>query len=239
MASCPNCYKIMTTQTVEALVSTRPVEIDTCPACRLFWFDQWESTNLAPRAVLSLFQYIGRAGGQAPTPLVSSFNCARCGNALEFTRDLQRTTAFTYWRCSLGHGRLISFNQFLREKNFIRAPSPVELARLRETVKQISCSQCGGPIDLAADSACSHCGAPIAMIDPDSVAKAIHELTLAQGAAASSSAADATRRALSDAQIDALFDQERMREQAGHDSDLLAIGVKAIGALVSAFLLTR
>jgi Zn-finger nucleic acid-binding protein len=238
MANCPNCYKTMTTQSVEAHVSTRPVEIDACPGCRLFWFDQWESTSLAPRAVLSLFQYIGKAAGQRPTPLASQFNCARCHNTLDFTKDLQRTTPFTYWRCSLGHGRLITFNQFLREKNFIRAPSPAELARLRATVKQISCSQCGGPIDLANDSACGHCGAPIALVDPDSVAKAIQELTSPQGGAAPSSDANATRQALSDAQIDALFDHERMRERAGHN-DLLVIGVEAIGALVGAFLLSR
>ncbi len=238
MTSCPNCYKTMTTQAVDVYASTRPVEIDACLACRLFWFDQWESTRLVPRAVLSLFQYIGSATGQTPTPLASRFNCARCHNALDFTRDLQRTTAFTYWRCSLGHGRLISFNQFLREKNFIRTPSPAELARLRATVKQIACSQCGGPIDLATDSACSHCGAPIAMIDPDSVATAIHALTSPQSGGPPSSNANATRQALSDAQIDALFDQERMRERAGHN-DLLVIGAEAIGALVSAFLRSR
>ena len=238
MASCPNCYKTMTTQTVDAYTSPLPIEIDACSDCRLFWFDQWESTSLAPRAVLSLFQYIGGATGQSPTPLASRFNCPRCHNALDFTRDLQRTTPFTYWRCSLGHGRLISFNQFLREKNFIRAPSPAELARLRATVKQISCSQCGGPIDLANDSACSHCGAPIALIDPDSVAKAIQELTSPHGGTAPSPNADATRQALTDAHIDALFDQERMREHAGHN-DLLAVGMEAIGALVGGYLRSR
>lgn len=68
------------------------------------WFDQWESTRLAPRAVLMLFQFIGSATGQSPTPLASRFNCTRRQNASEFTRDRQRTTAFTYWRCSLGDG---------------------------------------------------------------------------------------------------------------------------------------
>jgi len=188
--------------------------------------------------VLSLFQYVGSATRPAPTPLASRFNCARCQNALDFTRDLQRTTPFTYWRCSLGHGRLISFNQFLREKNFIRTPSPAELARLRATVKQISCSQCGGPIDLAADSACGHCGAPIALVDPDSVAKAIQELTSPRSGGQPSADANATRQALSDAQIDALFDQERVRQRAGNN-DLLVIGIEAIGALVGAFLLSR
>ncbi len=228
----------MTTQTVDVVVSTRPAQIDACTSCRLFWFDQSESPSLTPRAVLGLFQYVGTTAGVAPTPLASRFTCPRCQSPLDFTHDLQRTTRFTYWRCSFNHGRLISFNQFLREKNFVRAPSPAELARLRETVKQISCSQCGGPIDLAADSACGHCGAPIALVDPDGVAKAIQELTLPQGRTAPSAAANATRQALSDAQIEALFDQERMRERTGH-SDLLVIGMQAIGALVGAFLLTR
>jgi hypothetical protein len=228
----------MGTQTLDAQASTRPIEIDACSNCRLFWFDQWESTGLAPRAVLNLFQFIGTATGQTPTPLASRFHCVRCHNALDFTRDLQRTTAFTYWRCNLGHGRLISFNQFLREKNFIRAPSPAELARLRATVKQISCSQCGAPIDLAADSACGHCGAPIAMIDPDSVAKAVQELSAREQSSRATADGSATRSALNDAQIDALFNLERVRQREGQH-DLLEIGAGAIGALIGGFLLSR
>ena len=238
MANCPNCYKSMTTQTVEAHFIARPVDIDACTPCRLFWFDQWESTTLAPRSVLNLFQYIGSATRETPTPLASRFNCTRCQSVLDFTRDLQRTTTFTYWRCSFGHGRLISFHQFLREKNFIRTPSPAELVRLRQTVKQISCSQCGGPIDLDKDSACSHCGAPIGLVDPDGVAKAIHDLNTPQGGAASMSAADATRQALIDAHLDALFNEERVRERAGKH-DLLVVGMEAIGTLVRDFLLAR
>jgi hypothetical protein len=227
----------MTTKPYAARNSTAAIEIDACPDCRLFWFDQWESTGLAPQGVLGLFQYIGTATGQAAVPLASRFQCTRCSNPLDFTRDLQRTTAFTYWRCSLGHGRLISFNQFLREKNFIRAPSPAELAQLRATVKQISCSQCGGPIDLAADSACTHCGAPIALIDPEGIAKALHELAASPGGDPAA-AADAARQAMREAQIDALLDQERMRQQAG-SNDLLVIGAQAIGALIGGLLASR
>lgn len=51
-----------------------------------------------------------------------------------------------------------------------------ELARLRYTVRQISCSQCGAPVDLTAESACPHCGAPITLIDSDGVAKALQDL---------------------------------------------------------------
>lgn len=239
MIPCPNCRSTMTTREVEVAVSARAVEIDACADCRLFWFDQYESNRLAPRAVLDLFQYIASVKSAA-TQLASSFACPRCESRLAPTHDLQRTTPFTYWRCDFNHGRLISFNQFLREKNFVRTPSPVELRRLRDTVRQISCSQCGAPIDLARDSACSHCGSPIALIDPDSVAKALSELKATIDA--TPDAAEATRKALYDAQIDAIFSEERRRlhpEREPEHVDLVTVGVAAIGALVGAFLAER
>jgi Zn-finger nucleic acid-binding protein len=237
MANCLNCGKPMAAQTLEARTATLKVDVDACPECRLLWFDHGESLALTPRSVLALFQYIGTASAQSSTPLATRFCCLRCDSALVFTRDLQRTTPFNYWSCDFGHGRLISFNQFLREKNFIRTPAPVDLARLRETVRQITCSQCGAPIDLATDSACSHCRAPIAMIDPDSVAKAMRELAAPVGAAS----AEETRQALTDAQVDALFSQEMVRERSRreNDNDLLIIGAQAIGELVGAFLFSR
>jgi hypothetical protein len=230
----------MAAMPVEIAHALRDGEIDACPTCRVFWFDRFENIALTPRAVLGLFQYIGSVARERIVPLASRFNCPRCDAGLVATKDLQRTTAFAYWRCDFGHGRLISFNQFLREKNFIRSPSPAELARLRETVRQISCSQCGAPVDLATASACGHCGAPIALIDPDSVAKAVQELTMAE-ATASSNAAAVSRAALNDAQIEALFELEHRRMHGERDEriDVLAVGVQAIGALVGAFLTSR
>ena len=229
----------MLTQTLDARLAARPIEVDSCAACRVLWFDQWESTNLAPRGVLALFQYIGGATGAPSTALASTFNCIRCSVQLDLTHDLQRTTPFTYWRCSMGHGRLITFNQFLREKNFIRTPSPPELARLRDTIRQISCSQCGAPINLATDNACSHCSAPIAMIDPDSVAKTMRELTSAP--AQDQPTTVSASKAMTDAQIDAMFELERSSRQHHHeiDCDLVAIGAQAIGAAIGLFLSSR
>ena len=182
---------------MEAFGTLRPIEITTCAPCHLFWFDKAESIRLTPKAVLELFQYIGQAGS-ARKALATTFGCPLCGKALALTQDLQRTTRFAYWRCRNDHGRLITFHQFLREKNFIRAPSPAELARLRATVRQISCSQCGAPVDLAADTACKHCGAAVALIDPEGVAKAVRELAAGVRARAvgfGSDAHDAERRA--------------------------------------------
>lgn len=225
----------MIEQAVEAHGILRPIEISACAACNLFWFDKLEDVRLTPKAVLGVFQFIGQAGSARKT-LATNFRCPRCSETLALTHDLQRTTRFTYWRCRNEHGQLITFHQFLREKNFIRAPSPAELARLRATVRQIACSQCGAPIDLAADSACTHCGAPVALIDPEGVAKALRDL--AAGASAPAPAdPDAMRVALSDAQINAIFDVERLRQrESDGESDLVAIGAAAIGALVGVLL---
>ncbi len=227
----------MTAQSLEAQLTLRPVETFSCASCNLFWFDNTASIQLSPKAVLGLFEAIGKASTTARTPLASNFSCPRCQSALAFTHDLQRTTRFTFWRCPLDRGQLITFNQFLREKNFIRAPSPAELERLRATVKQIACSQCGAPINLETDNACPHCGAAVALIDPDGVAKALHEL--AAGVAQTSPGDSAkTSSALSDAQIDAIFNATRVRESEG-TSDLVAIGAAAIGGLIGALMLSR
>lgn len=211
----------------------RPVEVGCCAGCGLFWFDDSASIRLTPKGVLSLFQYIGKAGAASNT-LASSFACPRCKAMLAYTHDLQRTTHFTFWRCVRDHGQLMTFNQFLAEKNFIRAPSASELAKLRATVRQINCSQCGAPIDLARDNACNHCGAPIALIDPAGVAKAVQDLTTLDNPPAGAQHAVTT---LGDAQIAALFDLERSHKTDDRP-DLLAIGAAAIGAVLGGWLLS-
>jgi endogenous inhibitor of DNA gyrase (YacG/DUF329 family) len=237
VVDCPNCRNPMTAQAVEAYAGVaRPIEVGSCAGCGLFWFDESASVRLTPKSVLGLFQYIGQAGS-AKNSLASSFSCPRCRHTLAFTHDLQRATHFTYWRCPGDHGQLITFGQFLAEKNFIRPPSSDELAKLRATVRQLNCSQCGAPIDLATDTACPHCGAAITLIDADGVAKALHDL-VSGGTLPAGQPAAPTTSALGEAQLNALFDQEHMREhEGGHD--LLAIGAAAIGALVDGWLLLR
>jgi len=227
----------MTDQAVETYSGAPAREVGSCAACNLLWFDQSGSISLTPRAVLGLFQYIGKTAGNARAPLASTFRCPRCADALALTYDLQRATRFTYWRCAYDHGQLFTFNMFLREKNFIRAPTLAELNKLRETVRQISCSQCGGPIDLTKDTACTHCGASIALVDPDGVAKAVHDLSIGQGSTAPASQ-EQTSIAFGNAQSDALFNLERLSEDDGND-DLVAIGVAAVGAALGAMLLAR
>ena len=77
------------------------------------------------------------------------------------------------------------------------------------------------------------------LIDPDGIAKAIKELRVpAVAGAASPNADEATRVALNDAQIEAWFQLERAREreQERESSDLLLVGIGAVGALIQGFL---
>lgn len=141
------------------------VSIDLCMPCEAFWFDSHESLQLSPAAVLKLFQLIGGQSRAARAPVPGDPSCPRCGLRLLLTYDQQRNTRFRYERCARGHGRFITFVDFLREKDFIRPLTPQQIDELRKNVKVINCSNCGAPIDLATSSACAHCGSPLSMLD--------------------------------------------------------------------------
>lgn len=209
------------------------MQVGVCSACSLLWFDRTSCTRLAPESVLELFKTI--AGGGGRPELLPSFECPDCSATLAFTHDLQHTTHFTYWRCPADHSQLIGYTQFLLEKNFVRPPSADELARLRTTVREISCSQCGAPIDLSTDSACPYCHAPIALIDPDSVAKAVRELSAAGTRHTGDEASTLAGATVHAAQMQAILNQDRT-DRSGGRHDLLAIGVGAVGRLLRGLL---
>lgn len=233
MLDCPNCAKTMVLLPMTTTMGLA-VEVGECADCGLLWFDAGSATRLAPSSVLGIFQTIGLSPRCSGVPLRSEFACPRCRSALVFTHDIQRTTRFTYWRCLSDHGQLIGFTQFLREKNFIRAPSTEELEKLRRDVREITCSQCGAPIDLQKDSACPFCHAPLALIDSEGIAAAVRDLRANQGAGGPlrpPAATPASASALSDVQLGAILDPERIRQHVG-PHNLLAIGVSAIAGLL-------
>jgi hypothetical protein len=151
------------------------VEIDLCTACHVFWFDQRESLRLAPAGTLRLFSVITDATG-ARTAIGPVLKCPRCGSRLLHTNDRQRNTSFRYWRCPHSHGRLITFFEFLREKDFIRPLTAQQLDDLRRNMQTLNCSNCGGPIDLARESACRHCGSALSLLDVKRAGEAVAEL---------------------------------------------------------------
>ena len=98
-------------------------------------------------------------------------------------QDQQRSTRFEYHRCGLGHGRLMTFYNFLRAKDFISPMTPAELADLRARVGSVQCSNCGAPVDLAAGSSCRHCGSPLSMLDMKQAGLLVEQLRRADRSA--------------------------------------------------------
>ena len=79
-------------------------------------------------------------------------------------------------RCPKDHGRLITFVEFLREKDFIRPLSAQQIEELRRNVQIVNCSNCGAPIDLTNSSSCGHCGSPLSMLDMKRAGALVAEL---------------------------------------------------------------
>jgi len=152
------------------------VDIDVCFPCHAIWFDQFESAQLAPDAIIHLFRDINDHRNDPIKPIAEGSKCPRCSTRLALTQDIQRSNKLTYYRCPMGHGRLTTFFMFLRENNFIRSLSKPEVETLRAQVKQIRCSSCGAPIDLERMTECPYCHAPVSMLDPDLVRRTLLEL---------------------------------------------------------------
>jgi DNA-directed RNA polymerase subunit RPC12/RpoP len=152
------------------------VDLDLCLDCQAIWFDAFESTQLTPGAVIDLFRVIEAQRDRSPHPLAPVMRCVSCRERLVFTHDIELTNRIVYYRCPEGHGRFTTFLQFLREKNFVRSLTPVEVERLRATVTQVRCSSCGAPVDIANDADCPYCHAPISILDADAVRRMLDEL---------------------------------------------------------------
>jgi len=153
--------------------------IDLCAACKAIWFDRFEDLQMAPAATLKVFGIISEQSKAASAPLPTVLRCPRCRSRLLHTHDIQRTTPFQYWRCDAGHGRLMTFIDFLRQKDFVKPLSPLQLQELRQNVQTINCSNCGAAIDLGTDSVCKHCGSAVTMLDSQQMARTIAQLQAA------------------------------------------------------------
>jgi hypothetical protein len=157
----------------------RPVVIDLCHPCQSFWFDARESISLTPGSTLALFRTIGEKLARPPASKADLAKCPRCKARLRTTHDMQRATRFQYLSCPNGHGRLTTFFDFLREKDFIRPLTPQQIAELRRSVDSVNCSNCGAPVDLSAGASCSHCRSPLSMLDLEQASRLVEQLRAA------------------------------------------------------------
>jgi len=158
----------------------RTVEIDLCRPCQSIWFDQHENLQMTPGATLMMFRIIGESVSRPAPQDRDLARCPRCKAQLRRTHDLQRSTRFEYFRCPNEHGRLSTFFDFLREKDFIKPLTAHQIAELRKNVQFINCSNCGAAVDLAKRSECDHCGTPLSMLDMQQAEKVIAQLREAE-----------------------------------------------------------
>lgn len=177
--ACPSCREPMRTVSLERKPNGH-ADIDLCARCRGLWFDGYESLQLTPGATLDLLREVHEAEREPRGAVAEHPTCPRCRSTLALTRDLMRSTRFSYHRCTKGHGRFTPFMQFLLEKNVVRPLPPAEIERLKRHVGTIRCSGCGSGIDLGRDTSCSYCRAPIAVLDADALGTTIKELSAAE-----------------------------------------------------------
>jgi hypothetical protein len=158
----------------------QPLALDLCFACSVAWFDGYESLLLAPGAILALFTLIHEHRAEQQGRPLARPACPRCRAALLETHDRQRHVAFRYWRCPAEHGRLTTFVEFLREKDFVRPLAPAEHADLKTQIRTVRCNCCGAAVDLAQGSTCPYCRSPVSTLDPAHVEHVVRELRAAE-----------------------------------------------------------
>jgi len=172
---CPGCGAAMREVEAEETYG-RPLAVDTCDTCCGLWFDGAELLQLSPRSTLELFRSLSLVSAASPAAPLAAMACPRCQGPLENGSDMQRTTRFHFARCRRGHGRFLTFFQFLRARNFVRTLTPREVKELREHIRQINCSNCGAAVNVERGSACTYCRTPLSMIDPRQLEATVREL---------------------------------------------------------------
>jgi hypothetical protein len=223
------------------------VNVELCFACSGIWFDHMVSVELAPSAVISLFKEINAHRDVTRQSMSGAMSCPRCADALVLSYDVAKSGRFSYFRCVRGDGRFTPFFQFLREKQFVRSLTPAEVEKVKVQMRQVTCSQCGAPIDLEEGSECKYCHAPLSLLDPDAVAKAVQMWSAAQDREHRAPSPGAVAEALMKVQSPTSRPPASMRlgdSQAfnavqaidggrpGIGSDLIHSGIQVLGALL-------
>lgn len=231
MMTCPSCRYPMTPLGLDARLAGT-VEIDLCFSCQGIWFDGSESMQIAPGGIVELFRLIHNHRDHQRLPLAAILHCPHCSRHLKGSLDIVKSGRFNYHRCTNGHGRFVTFAQFMIEKGFVRQLSGAEILALKARIGVVHCTSCGAPVDIRKDSACTYCKSPIAILDPQAVEKAL----------ASYQQAEVRRTTLDpEALADAILEVERERRERHRDEvtafelpigDLIVSGVGMVTSLL-------
>ncbi len=226
--ACPGCSQPTTSEALQGKYG-QPLALDLCFPCSVVWFDGFESLLLAPGAILALFTLIHEHRREQTNRPLARPTCPRCRVTLVETHDRQRHVAFRYWRCPAEHGRLTTFVEFLREKDFVRPLAPTELADLKARIRTVRCEGCGAAIDLERSSICEYCHAPVSMLDPAHVDRVLRELRAAEDKRGTVDPTLPARLAMDRMQVDELF--RHIERESGRGAGIeLGGGLGLVGA---------
>lgn len=151
----------------------RIVEVEHCEACRLVWFDQLESVQLAGLGWVSLLDHLQRGAGLAiPDGKAGELGCPRCTAGLKSVLNRSRYGSFAALECPRGHGHLHTHAGVLAERGLVRGLLPPERAELRSGRRRFACLNCGAPTDGGSEN-CRHCDTPLLVMDLPRLAQAL------------------------------------------------------------------
>lgn len=151
----------------------RVVEVEHCGACRLVWFDQLESVQLAGLGWVSLLGSLQQGAGLAiPEGKAGGLGCPRCSAALKTVQNRSRYGSFAALECPRGHGHLHTHAGVLAERGLVRGLLPAERSALQSGRRRLACLNCGASSDGSSER-CRHCDTPLLVMDLPRLAQAL------------------------------------------------------------------
>jgi len=151
------------------------VVVDHCAACRLVWFDEMESVNLAGLGWIRLLRELQRgAAGEPPAPRPPTLACPVCHAALKAVHNATRFGRFAALECAARHGHLHGHSGVLAERGLVRPLLGPERQALLHERRTLHCLNCGAACDGGHDE-CSYCASPLVVIDLPRLATALRQ----------------------------------------------------------------
>lgn len=142
-----------------------PVTVDHCAACRLVWFDAFESVQLDTLGWVHLLRTMEQgAGRDLPPALVARPACPTCNEPLKTVRNRTRYGRFAALECPAAHGHLHSHSGLLAERGLVRPLGAAERRALAQEKHRLHCFNCGGAAQPL-DDQCSWCGTALVVVD--------------------------------------------------------------------------
>ena len=172
MSHCPRCGGRWSHLLLAGRMD-RVVEVEHCGACRLVWFDQLESVQLAGLGWVSLLGSLQQGAGLAiPEGKAGGLGCPRCAAPLKTVQNRSRYGSFAALECPRGHGHLHTQAGLLAERGLVRGLLPAERGALQSGRRRLACLNCGAGSDGSAER-CRHCDTPTLLMDLPRLAQAL------------------------------------------------------------------